>query len=476
MAQAKGVGIQTNLQNVGAIQYALGQKGIKSTMEQKPDSSVVIRYSVPLGQLANVDELVQSVIAEQNVDDSDIKWDHSIPTRIVEMDMKLAMQQVSNVKFSHIDNMIAPELGMDKLEQHKISDIDTMQEFFNITLPTPTSPTPSKAQQTTDALGIDGDDQVEKWWFQQTSTLRHKVEAQFEGFAEEFELIAINLLYNSKHTVKFIRHKGYEDAALMFHGAKQEDMGSIFQTGFRFFPGKSIGSLYGKGHYFTPQALHAIRYLEKCKGYRNQKQFSLIAAFVNPGKVKTIEGHKARNKAIADGYDSHYARVTDGVTKLEDGVMWIGQHINKHAGYTGDVMEEYAVKDGTRILPRFFITLRRCEKVFVWRDKNIANKFNGNVLKELKERVAIYGVTESQRALQLIRKKMSYAKNKVFVITNGADDGEGFVSNVRNELKLDTDILVFCGAVDWHSKWANKFKNVEVKCGKKYIVSFIENH
>eukprot|EP01083_Nonionella_stella_P011910 33786_1 len=135
----------------------------------------------------------------------------------------------------------------------------------------------------------DHDDEIEKWWFQQTEQLKHNIEVQFTNSEEEYELVGINLLYNSKHATKYLQFKGYENSVLMFHGARQEDMGSIFKTGFRF-SSKSIGSLYGKGHYFTPQALHAIRYLYTCKGYSNQEQFALIAAFVNPGKIKTVKG------------------------------------------------------------------------------------------------------------------------------------------------------------------------------------------
>merc|ERR1712157_553527 len=87
---------------------------------------------------------------------------------------------------------------------------------------------------------------------------------------------------------------------------------------------------------------------------------------------------------------------------------------------------------------------------------------------------AIYGVTTTENALQLIKKKMT--QNKVFVITNGADDGQGFVSKVRKNLGLKTAILVFCGAVDWHSKWAAQFENVQVKSGKQHIVDFIQKH
>ena len=63
--------------------------------------------------------------------------------------------------------------------------------------------------------------------------------------------------------------------------------------------------------------MHAIRYLELCHDYKKYssgqlKNYTLIAAFVNPGKVKEVSSLTYRNKDIANGYDSHHVKVTDG--------------------------------------------------------------------------------------------------------------------------------------------------------------------
>mmetsp|Transcript_59874 Transcript_59874/g.98828 ORF Transcript_59874/g.98828 Transcript_59874/m.98828 type:complete len:471 (+) Transcript_59874:91-1503(+) len=453
--------------DAAAIQQNLRKQGIASTLEKKKNGNFIIRYILSFAQLVNAGKIEKSIVSDPQVKDpQDIKMDDTIAARIVDTDLKLAMQQVPTVKFSYIDNEVAPEIGIEKFEDYKVNDIDTMDDFFGLAQPDSMRPDAGVGDADLKEQ-FDGSGHVEKVWFQQTRDLKHNIEVQFTDCEDEYELIAINLLYNSKHVTKFIQHAGFKDAILMFHGARQEDMGSIFQTGFRLCPNKSIGSFYGKGHYFTPQALHAIRYLKLCKGYNAQKQFTLIAAFVNPGKKRTIRGFEARNQPISDAYDSHYVNVTDGMNSD------LGLPFHLQSDYAGDVMEEYAIKDKTRILPRFYITLRKCERIFIWRDKNIANQFNGALLKDLKERTTIYGVTETHVAINLIKKKMK--KNKVFVITNGAHDGDVFVDQVRNTCKLDTDILVFCNAVDWHSKWAKLFANVDVKCGKKHILEFIAN-
>merc|ERR1712087_471256 len=50
--------------------------------------------------------------------------------------------------------------------------------------------------------------------------------------------------------------------------------------------------------------------------------------------------------------------------------------------------------------------LAKVDTVFIWRDKRIGNKFNGALRKEIKSNQAIYGVTTTEMALQLIKKKM----------------------------------------------------------------------
>eukprot|EP01083_Nonionella_stella_P110300 322632_1 len=463
----RGGGIETTTKtNADAIQQNLKRNGVPSTLEKKQNGNWVINYILSFKQLVFAEKLVTNLKNDQKVDAKDMKMDDSIAAKVVDIDLKLAMKQTPNVKFSYIDNKISPEKGLKKLQKYKIQDLDKMDDFFEKVDPIQSSRCCNPDDDAKQLIS-DHDDEIEKWWFQQTEQLKHNIEVQFTNSEEEYELVGINLLYNSKHATKYLQFKGYENSVLMFHGARQEDMGSIFKTGFRF-SSKSIGSLYGKGHYFTPQALHAIRYLYTCKGYSNQEQFALIAAFVNPGKIKTVKGKEYRNQPIAKGYDSHYAQVTDG-TCANDG---IGHPV--YPNYKGDVMEEYAIKEPMRILPRFYITLKRLRKVFIWRDKNIANQFNGCVLKELRQSRAIYGVTTTQTAIDLIKKKQR--RNKVYVITNGAHDGEGFVRKVRNSLKFNSDILVFCNAVDWHSKWANKFQKIQVKSGRKHIMAFVANH
>merc|ERR1712087_103344 len=124
------------------------------------------------------------------------------------------------------------------------------------------------------------------------SNLRHHLEVQFADFEDEYELIGINLLYNSAKAVRFMQHEDLINSKLMFHGCTEKSMGSIFQQGFRTSRGRSIGKLYGQGHYVPPQVIHAIRYLHQLKDRKTKGSptITLIAAWVNPGKAKTLNG------------------------------------------------------------------------------------------------------------------------------------------------------------------------------------------
>lgn len=365
---------------------------------------------------------------------------------------------------------------MESLDEYKVKDMDKMNDFFQKvdTVKRSLVEGDSDDQRVVSKLVYETfEDPIEQWWINQTGALRHTLELQFTNFEEEYELVGINLLYNSSRAIQFLRHKNYDKSSIMFHGCSQGPMVGIFKEGFKMMSA-SIGKLYGNGHYVTPQAIHAIRYLKFCKDpkSRNADTVTLIAVFVNPGKVKKVDGAEYRNRPITKGFDSHHARVTDGVhyTKM------IGHPVKEHKGYPKNcVMDEYAVRDSTRILPRFYITLQRINKVFIWRDKNIVNNFNSSVLKDMQRNTSIYGVTDTKKALELIRSKMS-GGNKVYVITNGAHDGQGFVDTVRNELNLDTSILVFCCAVEWHSKWAQLYSDVQVGTGRATITRFIQSH
>eukprot|EP01084_Bolivina_argentea_P276217 471275_1 len=127
----RGGGIETTTKsNAQAIQSNLKQNGISSTLEKKRNGNWIINYVLSFTQLVSASKIVTNLKTDKNVNDKDMKMDDSIAARVVDIDLKLAMQQAPNVKFSYIDNKIRPEKGLEKLDEYKVKDLDKMNDFF----------------------------------------------------------------------------------------------------------------------------------------------------------------------------------------------------------------------------------------------------------------------------------------------------------------------------------------------------------
>jgi len=62
----------------------------------------------------------------------------------------------------------------------------------------------------------------------------------------------------------------------------------------------------------------------------------------------------------------------------------------------------------------------------------------------------------------------------MYIVTNGGDNGEGFVKEIRIDLQCDHKILVYCMAVDYHSKWAGQYSNITVTGSSSAVHSFMD--
>jgi len=49
----------------------------------------------------------------------------------------------------------------------------------------------------------------------------------------------------------------------------------------------------------------------------------------------------------------------------------------------------------------------------------------------------------------------------LLIITNG-NEGEDFVKQIREKVKVPCTIIVFCLSVDIHSQWAKNYQDVKV--------------
>lgn len=106
----------------------------------------------------------------------------------------------------------------------------------------------------------------------------------------------------------------------------------------------------------------------------------------------------------------------------------------------------------------------------VWIDPRLGNFENSNYVHYLKsvEGVNLYTTTSSSDALAALNKRESGVEYRVITAGTG---GKELVQSLR-ENGIHCPVLVFCGNFDWHSKWAGKFKDVEVTVDPSRMYSF----
>ena len=134
--------------------------------------------------------------------------------------------------------------------------------------------------------------------------------------------------------------------------------------------------------------------------------------------------------------------------------------------------DEYCVKTSKQILPLFSITFKTTNNtVIIWRDKALER--NKRLVDIIKKDFLIFSVKTSKDAYELLKRPKGNGNIKI--ISNGGDDGNIFVDYIRNKLKKDYDILIYCFAVDYHQKWAKKYKNIKVTKFENDVQKFVKN-
>lgn len=178
---------------------------------------------------------------------------------------------------------------------------------------------------------------------------------------------------------------------------------------------------------------------------------TLIASYVFLGKSYEVKDIlETHGKDLRPGYSSHYVKVKP------PNFLPLASPEN----LKGPIYDEFVVNDSSRILPRFIMTLRRIEKVLIWRDPklytNTENKYLFSIFKKLED-VNIYPALNDKEVMNII--DLKHEKNKLFLITNGSQ-AESLVQTIR--LKFDFPILVFCFDLQIHKKWASEYSNIQV--------------
>ena len=149
------------------------------------------------------------------------------------------------------------------------------------------------------------------------------------------------------------------------------------------------------------------------------------------------------------------------------------------------IQNEYLISDPSQMIPLYAITLRRNEYLIIWRDNNfdISNPNNNknfdkmiNFNKEIQKfayrfiNSKIYYVNTTEEGLKLIDRKKY---NKIIIITNGANDGEGFIKESRKILGANSIALVSCYLPRKHLNWITKLTNTFIGNEIDFLKDFI---
>ena len=232
---------------------------------------------------------------------------------------------------------------------------------------------------------------------------------------------------------------------------------------------------FGIGAYFTDLLDYSWFYaaetdneFEKFKNVSRipkiNESFSLVASeiYFDNSKFEQVYDRAKRNQTIPKNGVRHIC------------VDYRGTEIsrNKLQNYKGFIGTEYVITEKEQILPLLNITLERVEFLIVWRDNNF-NESNPNGYNSFKEmydfnikikknaafnlKTKIYYFSETNEALSFIKRKKY---NKIILITNGANNGIGFINEARKIIGSNTISLITCYVVKKYMDIVKKYENI----------------
>ena len=311
--------------------------------------------------------------------------------------------------------------------------------------------------------------------------LNNKFQDYLKFFEEEFEKALKNSIfeYNTKFIAYIYRNDNqYLDGKcgcrnmvkkIVFHGTKSEFISSILASEFRL----ANVHIFGIGTYFS-DLLDYIWYYAAENDGNNRDNFYKIP------KVKDSFSFVASEIY----YDSTMFEQVYDTTKRD---VKVPKNGIRHAlvgsdsaaisqselpGYKGFIGTEYVITETSQILPLLNVTVERVESLIVWRDNNF-NPSNPNGYSNFNEmldfnlkikkyaafnfKTKIYYFYDSNEALNFIKRKKY---NKIILITNGANDGIGFINNARQIIGNNTISLVTCYMAQYYMSIVKNNENI----------------
>ena len=356
------------------------------------------------------------------------------------------------------------------LEAAKNISMEDLEEFFN-------------------DMALEADEQEEniKRFIKRAEKYNNLFDEEIEVALKKsvFEYNIIHILTIDKEDSKFIAEKNKcpnRITKILFHGTSLNSVTGILSSNFR----DAKTHIFGKGSYFTDILDYAWYYAER-EGEKNyetipkvEDKFTCVASeiYYDHTKVEKLLNMKSRNPESEVPKNGIRCAFADFQTRLME--------INKLEGYTGFIGNEYLLTDKDQILPLYGITLKRVEYLVIWRDinfnKNNPNHYNQEMFNEIQEfhrnikkyirrelNSKVYFIQNNEEALELVERKKY---NKVIIITNGNNDGQGFIMNARRIIGSNAIAAVTAYSVSTHINWVKNMDNVLILNGLDFHEKF----
>ena len=306
---------------------------------------------------------------------------------------------------------------------------------------------------------------------------------EFQEYLREFETEFEKALKNSifEYSTKFITYIYRNDEVyragklhcnnlktkFVFHGTKSWCISRILAS--NFIDAKC--HYFGVGAYFTDLLDYSWFYAAESNTFKFKnvgripqlkESFSIIASeiYYDNSKFDRVYDKSKRDQTIPKNGIRHVC------------VDYNGNEIsmNKFQNYKGFIGTEYIITEKEQILPLLNITLERVEFLIIWRDNNF-NESNPNGYSHFKQmydfniktkkyagfnlKTKIYYFNESDEALTFIKRKKY---NKIILISNGGNNGIGFINDARKIIGNNTISLITCYVAE---NYLNAVKDTE---------------
>ena len=295
--------------------------------------------------------------------------------------------------------------------------------------------------------------------------LNNSFQEYLQYFESEFEKSLRNSIF--EYNVKFIAYiyrndEKYKSGKLhcnnlqkkiLFHGTKSKAISNILAGHFRH----ANIHIFGQGVYFTDLIDYAWYYGSE-SDTDNRANFYGIPKIKDSFSFIVSEVYYDESK-FEQVYDNE--KINDEVPKNGIRHACVGPDSaaipkNQLKNYKGFIGTEYLITNWDQILPLLNVTVERVEFLIVWRDNNF-DMTNPNGYSEFQEmydfnqrikkyasfnlKTKIYYFDQSDEALNFIKRKKY---NKIILISNGGNNGIGFINNARKIIGSNTISIITC--------------------------------